>query len=335
MKSFSKTILLFIASILFLALPTTMFSQEDSTSIDTTAIDTTLNNELMAYLQKIFNDTINGAKGDVHLPEGNATIHVPQGMMFLDSAQAHHLLEDYWGNQKDEDILGIIVADSCRIFNEIGIAYIVYFDNCGFIKDDDASEIDYNDLLKDIQESANEANEERKELGLSTYEIVGWADAPHYDNVKKVLHWAKQLRFTSEDNEPHDVLNYDIRILGKDGYCILQAVADMEDLSNVKSMSEALVNSVEFDNGYAYKDFDPKKDKIAEWTIGGLIAGNILAKAGVFTKLGLLLAKGWKLIVIAIVAIAAFFKKLFKKEDKAPEAVTPTSESEAKKEEEN
>lgn len=115
---------------------------------------------------------------------------------------------------------------------------------------------------------------------------------------------------------------------------ILQAVSDMKELPNIKAVSNQLVSSVKFDEGYTYNDFDPTKDKIAEWTIGGLIAGNILAKAGLFTKLGILLAKFWKIILVAIVAIGAFFKKIFGKKEEDDVMFEETKEEETPKEEE-
>ncbi len=50
---------------------------------------------------------------------------------------------------------------------------------------------------------------------------------------------------------------------------------------------------------------------VFDWTIGGLVAGSILAKSGFFAKLGVLLLKFWKIIAVGAVAIAAGIKKIF------------------------
>ena len=42
----------------------------------------------------------------------------------------------------------------------------------------------------------------------------------------------------------------------------------------------------------------------------GLIAGVALAKAGFFKALGLLLVKGWKLVLIGVVAVGAVIKRI-------------------------
>jgi len=60
-----------------------------------------------------------------------------------------------------------------------------------------------------------------------------------------------------------------------------------------------------------YSDFDPKIDKVALWTIGGLVAGKVLAKAGLFALLLKFLVAGWKFIVIGFVAFIGFMRNLF------------------------
>ena len=332
---FSKIQQILMAAVIF-SLPLNIFAQEEENNTDSTSVtaeNDSLSSELLNYIKKLTSDTIIGQTGNIHLPQGNATLQVPKGFVFIDAKQTAHLLVDYWKNEEDEDILGAFISDSVKIFYNVDIAYLVSFNKDGYIKDDDAEDIDYDDLLEDMQESIRENNKERKELTGYEYELAGWADTPHYDKDKKVLHWAKILKVYSDEDTTSN-LNYDIRILGKEGYCTLQAVCNLEDLNEVKEMSSALVNSVVFDEGYAYKDFDPTKDKISEYGIKGLIAGGLLAKSGLLAKLGLLLAKFAKLILVAIAAIGAFLAKIFgkKKQNAETEEINPTIE--AKKEEE-
>ena len=85
----------------------------------------------------------------------------------------------------------------------------------------------------------------------------------------------------------------------------------MNALDKVNTNIDPILASVDFNDGYRYRDFDPDVDQIAAYGIGGLIAGKVLAKAGLFAKLGVLLAKGWKFILIALVAIGGGLKKFF------------------------
>ena len=59
-----------------------------------------------------------------------------------------------------------------------------------------------------------------------------------------------------------------------------------------------IVNSVSFEQGHSYFDFDPNVDEVAAWTIGGLVAGKVLTKVGFFA----LLLKFWKVIAVAVLS---------------------------------
>ncbi|MBR6981773.1 MAG: DUF2167 domain-containing protein [Prevotella sp.] len=261
-------------------------------------------------LQELKADVISPRTGDIDFPVCHAHVTVPQGFVFMDIEQTKKLLVDYWGNPEDrmEDVIGSLVPASCEAFYQIAVAYIISYENCGYIKDDDASSIDYDELMKQIQKASAEANESLPVEQRLT--IKGWAVTPQYLKSSHTLIWAKTVG--SVDGES---VNYDMRILGKDGLVSLNAVADPTALDEIVSTGSMMMNSVTFDNGYAYSDFDPKRDRISDWTIGGLIAGGVLAKTGFFAKLGVLLVKFWKLIAVAVIAIGASIKKIFKKRD--------------------
>ncbi len=82
----------------------------------------------------------------------------------------------------------------------------------------------------------------------------------------------------------------------------------------------------------AYKDFDPKIEQVAAWTIGGLVAGKVLAKVGVAT----FFLKFWKLIALGFVAAGGFIVKLFKRKSTETEPEPePISVENTEKPEEN
>jgi uncharacterized membrane-anchored protein len=72
----------------------------------------------------------------------------------------------------------------------------------------------------------------------------------------------------------------------------------MEQLGEVKGSIGSILGMVNFADGHKYSDFDPKLDEVAAWTIGGLVAGKMLAKAGFFA----IILKNIKLILIALAA---------------------------------
>lgn len=124
------------------------------------------------------------------------------------------------------------------------------------------------------------------------------------------LYWAKDLKFT--DDSSH-TLNYGIRVLGRRGVLVLNAVASMDQLASVRRDMAKVIGFVEFNGGHRYADFIPGTDKVAEYGIAALIAGSLAAKAGLFkVLLGALIALK-KLIVVAVVGAAAFLRRLFRR----------------------
>jgi uncharacterized membrane-anchored protein len=66
-----------------------------------------------------------------------------------------------------------------------------------------------------MKEDMESENEERKKEGYPAIQIVGWASKPFYDKNRKILHWAKELKF---EGGSENTLNYNIRILGEKEY---------------------------------------------------------------------------------------------------------------------
>ena len=121
-----------------------------------------------------------------------------------------------------------------------------------------------------------------------------------------MLHWAKQLEF-SKDGSKEESLNYDVRILGRKGILSFNAVGTMVQLSDINAHIPEVIKIAKFVDGNRYADFNPSVDKVAAYTIGGLVAGSILTKTGFFV----LLLKYIKLILLAIFGgFAAFRKKI-------------------------
>lgn len=212
----------------------------------------------------------------------------------------------------------MVVPDSFHV-NSLSSSwvFVVSYEGMGYVKDGDADEINYDDLLKNMKEGQRQANLERTRLGYGELNIVGWASKPFYDKQNKVLHWAKELNVAGEEG---NTLNYDVRVLGRKGVLSLNAIAEMNQLEEVKKNIPSILKMASFEKGNTYAEFDPKVDEVAAWTIGGLVAGKILLKAGVLA--GLL--KFWKLIAIGVVAAGSFIVKLIRRKKTQEEyAVEP------------
>lgn len=264
------------------------------------AQETELSPEELAIIEELQSDSIIGQTGSVKLYSAHCSLNVPEGFVFLDPTQSKHLLVDYWGNPQDkvDGTLGTLVKEDAGIYYNVETAYVVSYEDAGYVSDKDAASIDYDDLLKSMQEGIRAEN--KNHPSGQKWELLGWAWHPTYDNQKKVLGWAKHYKV--DDNE---VINYDVRVLGKAGFVVITAVASPESKAQLMADNNAIIGSVVYDNGYTYADFNPKTDHIAEWTIGGLVAGKVLAKAGFWA----VLAKFSKVIIIAIIAFFAAIRK--------------------------
>lgn len=251
-------------------------------------------------------------QGEVALANAIGTLKVPDSFRYLDAEQSRYVLEDLWGNPEDSTVLGMIVPQERGVLVDNAWAFIVTYEELGYVKDDDADEIDYEELLDEMKTDAVSENEMRTSAGYAPIEIVGWASKPYYDADKKVLHWAKEIRFG--DNE-FNTLNYNVRILGRKGVLVLNAVSPMGELPVVQENIPPVLSSFTFADGSKYSDFDPDIDEVAAWTIGGLVAGKVLAKTGLLA----LLLKNIKLILLGLGAIGTGFWKWYKRKTTLPD----------------
>ncbi|MBA4055929.1 MAG: DUF2167 domain-containing protein [Marivirga sp.] len=250
-------------------------------------------------------------QGEIHLKNGLGKLAVPGGFRYLDGQQSRYVLEDLWGNPEDTLVMGMIVPENTGVLGDNSWAFIITYDEMGYVKDDDADDIDYEELLEEMKTDASSENEFRAKEGYEPIEIIGWASKPFYDEDKKVLHWAKEIKFGENES---NTLNYNVRILGRNGVMVFNAVAPMEALPQVQKSITPVLASFTYADGVKYKDFDPKLDNVAAWTIGGLVAGKVLAKAGLFA----LLLKYIKVIAIAIGVFGTAIWKWYKKKTELP-----------------
>lgn len=247
-------------------------------------------------------------RGKIVLPGGMATLNVPENFRYLSPEQADRILVEAWGNPPGTKTLGMLFPSDVSPISEEGWGVVITFQEDGFVKDDEAGKIDYNELLQQMKEATDEGNKERQKQGYEAINLVGWAASPHYDQSSHKLYWAKELNFSGA---PVNTLNYDIRMLGRRGVLSFNAVAAMNQLGAIEEDMKEVLSFAEFNAGHRYTDFSSGTDKVAAYGIGALIAGKVAAKVGFFKlALGFLLA-GKKFILLALIPVAALVKKLF------------------------
>ena len=248
--------------------------------------------------------------GTVTIGDNLATITLPPAFRFIGPEGSRRLLTQAWGNPPAaaEGVLGMLVPAEASPLSPEGWGVIIGFEEDGYVDDDDAATLDYAALLTQMQEDAQEANEERQKQGFATVRLVGWAEPPSYDQSAHKMYWAKELAFS--DSEAH-TLNYSIRILGRRGVLVLNAVAAMTQLPEIKSTAPTILSAIEFNQGHRYADYIPGTDKAAEYGIAGLILGAAATKGGLFKILLAAILAFKKVAFAAHIAVGALVKKLF------------------------
>ncbi len=140
-------------------------------------------------------------QGEIDLRGGLAQLTVPPEFNFLNAADTETVLVKLWGNPPQEKkSLGMLIPAGMTPLSSICWVVTIDYDEDGYVKDNDAGKINYDDLLKQMQKSVEESNKIRREKGYPTAELLGWAAPPHYDAAAHKLYWAKRLKIVNGEN---------------------------------------------------------------------------------------------------------------------------------------
>lgn len=233
-------------------------------------------------------------QGEITVGDGIATFNVGDDYYFLNPSDANIVLIDFWENPATDPPLGMIFPTGMTPFHQDSWGIVITFDEIGYVSDEDANDYDYEELLDTMRADIAAESKLRVAEGYSTIALVGWAEKPRYDQTSRKLYWAKELEFgNTEDN----TLNYNIRALGRKGVLVMNFVAPISALNEIKTEVPYVLAMSNFTEGNKYSDFDPSLDKVAALGIGGLIAGKVVAKTGILLGL-LLMFKKFAIVLI-------------------------------------
>ena len=246
--------------------------------------------------------------GEVSLAGGKVKLTLPPEFQDLDPANARKVLVDIFGNPPDSGSTdGMIVPKGINFLRGGGWEAVLKWKDEGYVKDDDFAKIDFSDMLGDLKKGYKAGSDERVKSGYGKMELAAWAQQPHYDRATHKLYYAKLF----DVEGPEQQLNYDIRVLGRGGHLELSIMSSKSEMQDIEKQAPAILGMVDFTEGNRYADYKPGTDKVAAYGIAGLIAGGVLAKAGFFKLIwvGILAAK--KFVIVGVLAIGAWLKKLF------------------------
>ncbi len=245
---------------------------------------------------------IRPAEGKISLPEANATIQLKDNYRFLNREDSLLVLGELWRNPREvlTNVSGMIVPAGFDPTLTESWCVVVSYDKCGYVKDDDAAEIDAAKLLTAFREYEEEANVQRQKRGYDPMWTVEWAESPHYDKSRHIIFWAKRLS-PEKAGTTRDTLNYDARCLGRRGLLSLNALAEIKRLPEIKRAMEDVIPQARFNAGETYADFDSSSDHVAEYTVLGLVAAGAAVKLASKGAFLLILLKFGKFLIIPLI----------------------------------
>jgi len=307
---------LILAGLLVAVVPYALAIETETVESSVESAEQEVIEEEAGVSEEDFIASLNFQTGKVTIGDNLATLDLPEQFVFLNSEDAERVLVEAWGNPPSEPLaLGMILPAGVSPFADESWAVTVEYEENGYVSDEDAADIDYDEMLKGLQDESLEDNKWRSENGYENVELVGWAAKPHYDAVGKKLYWAKELKFGDAE---YNTLNYNIRVLGRKGVLVLNFIANMDQLADIEQNLPSVLAMTEFNDGSRYADFDPDIDQVAAYGLGALIAGKLAAKVGLFAGALLLLKKLW---FIPLAVGAWLFRRRGKKAE--PVAVAP------------
>ena len=246
---------------------------------------------------------------EVDLGKNLAMLSLDENYIFADAKDTSKLMEMI-GNPPSKNEIGLIGPRT------EGQDWYIVFEHLpvGFIKDDEKGKIDSDAIIKSIKKGTEKSNAYRTKKGIPPLHVKGWYKEPFYDESTHNLTWA-----ILGESGGQEIVNHNVRILGRDGYISAVLVTDPETLDSVFNNLETVISSISYKKGKSYAEY-VKGDKLAKYGLTALIAGGAATAA---VKFGLFkyLAKFWKIVAVGAVAvfsaIAKFFSSIFKRKEGA------------------
>jgi len=139
----------------------------------------------------------------------------------------------------------------------------VDYDPAGYIKDEDAKNWNADELLQNLKDGTEAANENRVRLGIPALEVTRWIEPPAYDSATQRLVWSAEGRDKGAAADSDNTVNYNTYLLGREGYVSLDLITSTSKIESQKAVARNLLAAVNFNDGKRYADYDASSDKVA------------------------------------------------------------------------
>lgn len=236
----------------------------------------------------------------------HAALELPEGYIFTGTGHTQRLMTYFDNLLTDTEVGFVAEAAFLGETEDPSDWFIVFeFEDIGYVENAAEEELDADAMLEAMQEGDEEANRRRKEMGLATLSVVGWAKPPYYDPETRNIEWATRLQ--SGDGGIH--VNHNIRILGRRGVMHVTLVTSPEALDANLVKVKGLLKGFGFQAGETYGDYR-SGDRVWKYGLTGLVIGGgavAALKTGFFAKIWKVL---WKVLIVVGVGIAALFRRI-------------------------
>ncbi|MCP3792904.1 DUF2167 domain-containing protein [Paenibacillus sp. CH40] len=223
------------------------------------------------------NEQLKGIEGGRKVDLGKmAAVELNSSLLFLDAANTAKVSEMNHEKPSGKEIGSIFPKDE----NQNWEVVFEYYE-LGHIKDDEKEDIDADAILDSYKEGTEESNKEKAES--DRLYVTGWDVEPFYNESTHNLTWS----MLAEDGNKEKLINYNVRLLTRQGYISAILVSDPAHLdADKKFLNENILPKLTVKSGERYEDFNASTDKISEYGLTGLILGG--AGLAVAKKVGLL-----------------------------------------------
>lgn len=144
-----------------------------------------------------------------------ATVELDSSLLFLDAANTAKASEMNHDKPSGKEIGSIFPKDENQNWE-----VVFEYDELGHIKDDEKEDIDADAILDSYKKGTEESNKEKAES--DRLYVTGWDVEPFYNEATHNLTWS----MLAEDGNKEKLINYNVRLLTRQGYISAILVSD-------------------------------------------------------------------------------------------------------------
>lgn len=249
---------------------------------------------------------------------GNAVeLDLPADMLLVDATAARQLLE-----AGGDDATGVVALVAKR---DAPWIVVISYDAVGYVSDEEADDLDANELIAAIKTGTLAQNTQRRAKGVPELFVDGWFTPPSYDRANHRLAWGIDAHALGGK-----VVNDFTRVLGRRGYLAVNLIDAPETLPTSKWDARTILESIRFRMGARYQDHEDD-DLDSGMGLNGLILGGAgvaaASKTGILVAILAFLKKGFVLVIAGLAGLYKWLTGRTKKVELRDQPSEPPSSS--------